>query len=96
MAYHQFRTHKKWPWLLLSVWLLVTQCFALTHYTEHSLEHEHTHCIVCDFGHDTSASPASMPVLPLDLQHADHRATATYQAPSLAHIRHVDARAPPF
>ncbi|WP_435807292.1 hypothetical protein [Shewanella psychromarinicola] len=95
MTHSMFQTHKKWLWLLLGVWLIVIQSFALLHSAEHGLEHQHTHCIVCDFGDNLNAGPSSLRMPPMGLQQPEYIAHTPYQQPSLSVLRHFNVRAPP-
>ncbi|AEG12711.1 hypothetical protein Sbal175_3478 [Shewanella baltica BA175] len=96
MTHSSSPTHRKWLWLLLGVWLIVIQSVALSHSAEHSLEHEHAHCFLCDFGHEQNAGPSSVLMPPMGLQQAESIPQKPYQQPSLPWVRHFNVRAPPL
>lgn len=91
-----FPTNRQWLWLLLGMWLIALQFAALSHSTEHSLDHEHNHCLLCNFAHTPNAGPSSVHIPPLIQQQQEDIVAPLYLQPSLPWPRGLNARAPPF
>lgn len=86
---------RPWLWLLLAVWLVAVQGFALEHADKHSLTRDQNNCQLCNFaGHNdigfsfslTVRSPAPILVAARQLP---------YTKPQLNPSRRMPVRGPP-
>ena len=98
MTVPKFQMKRTWLWLLLCAWLIALQSAALTHSTEHALEHEHehAHCLLCNVSDNQSAGPSAVLTTVQLLQRAEFIAFRLVESPALPWLRKLNVRAPPF
>ncbi|WP_156104097.1 hypothetical protein [Shewanella mangrovi] len=87
--------NKKWLWLFLGLWLTALQSVAVMHTSEQPLTHDHTHCLLCNFGSQQVTGPMAAPTPAVTATLISVVAEAQYSQPAIPQIRRAVARAPP-
>ncbi|MCH1925202.1 hypothetical protein L9G74_01085 [Shewanella sp. C32] len=77
------------------LWLTAWQSVAIAHATDQPLNHDHTHCLLCNFSSQPTTGPVDAPTPNITAVLVTVVAEPVYSQPTVVHTRRQQARAPP-